>query len=103
MTVAEQDFSVEPIWDALIAERDGRLPHEFEGHETWEDSEEAKTAEARGRAEAEATAEIFLGWDPNEPREWGPSFLEEEETVETADLDGEVTSWPVRPDDEVTS
>lgn len=71
--MTEAAFAVEPIWDAMIAERDGRGPAEFEGHETWDDSDEATEAEARGRAEADATAEMFLGWDPLQPREWGPS------------------------------
>jgi len=44
-----------PIWDQLIAERDGRLPHQFVGHEDWDESEEAQEAYARGVAEAEAT------------------------------------------------
>ena len=68
--MSDQAFAVEPIWDQMIAERGGRGPAEFEGHETWDDSDEAKEAEARGRAEAEATSADFLGWDPTGPRVW---------------------------------
>ncbi|HEY8454634.1 MAG TPA: hypothetical protein VIL34_03495 [Actinopolymorphaceae bacterium] len=50
-----------PIYDQLIAERLGRGPAEFEGHETWDESEEATEAYARGVAEAERTWEEFWG------------------------------------------
>ena len=71
-TPADEPFPVEPIWDALIAERGGRGPAEFEGHECWEDSEEAVAAVARGEKEAAETAAEWLGWDPERPREWPP-------------------------------
>jgi hypothetical protein len=50
-----------PEWDQLIAERGGRGPTEFEGHDTWDDSEEARQAYARGVAEAQATQDAFWG------------------------------------------
>jgi hypothetical protein len=50
-----------PEYDRLIAERLGRSPAEFEGHENWDTSEEAAQAFARGVAEAERTAEEFWG------------------------------------------
>ncbi|HZC26851.1 MAG TPA: hypothetical protein VE287_07495 [Actinopolymorphaceae bacterium] len=54
-----------PIYDRLIAERRGRGPAEFEGHDRWEESWEARQAYARGVAEAEATAAEF--WDEERP------------------------------------
>lgn len=66
------EFAVEPIWDALQAERGGRAPAEFEGHEAWDTSTEATEAEARGRAEAEQSSTEWLGWDATRTREWGP-------------------------------
>jgi hypothetical protein len=50
-----------PEYDRLIAERLGRGPGEFEGHENWDTSEEAAQAYARGVAEAERTSEQFWG------------------------------------------
>ncbi len=50
-----------PEYDRLIAERLGRGPAEFEGHENWDTCEEAAQAYARGVAEAERTAEAFWG------------------------------------------
>ncbi len=41
-----------PMYDRLVDERLGRAPHEFEGHETWESSEEARAAFDKGAAEA---------------------------------------------------
>jgi hypothetical protein len=57
------EWSETPLYDQLIAERSGRGPAEFEGHESWDDSEEAREAYARGVAEAQATWRDF----------WGPS------------------------------
>lgn len=57
------ELSETPLYDQLIAERSGRGPAEFEGHENWDDSEEAAAAYARGVAEAQATWKEF----------WGPS------------------------------
>jgi hypothetical protein len=54
-------FSETPLYDELIAERLGRGPTEFEGHEAWDDSEEAREAYARGVAEAKATWKEFWG------------------------------------------
>ncbi len=48
-----------PVWDGLIADRGGRGPTEFEGSESWDDSEEAREAYAKGVAEAAASAEEF--------------------------------------------
>ncbi|MGH3490567.1 MAG: hypothetical protein ACRDP8_21980 [Actinopolymorphaceae bacterium] len=56
-----QDQMPTPEWDLLIAERGGRGPTEFDGHDTWDDSEEARQAYARGVAEAEATQAAFWG------------------------------------------
>jgi hypothetical protein len=56
-----QDQMPTPEWDQLIAERGGRGPTEFEGHDTWDDSEEARQAYARGVAEAQATQAAFWG------------------------------------------
>ncbi len=50
-----------PLYDSLIAERLGRGPTEFEGHDTWDESEEAQAAYDRGVADAESTAHIFWG------------------------------------------
>jgi len=54
-----------PIYDRLIAERLGRGPTEFEGHDVWEESTEARRAYERGVAEAEETAPEF--WDQDRP------------------------------------
>jgi len=54
-------LSETPLYDQLIAERLGRGPTEFEGHENWDASEEATTAYARGVAEAKATWKEFWG------------------------------------------
>jgi hypothetical protein len=56
-----QDQMPTPEWDLLIAERGGRGPTEFDGHDTWDDSEEAQQAYARGVAEAQATQAAFWG------------------------------------------
>jgi hypothetical protein len=74
MTAVEFDdgFQETPIWDSMVAERGGRGPAEFEGHESWDDSEEAWAAIARGEKAAAETAVEWLGWDANKPREWGP-------------------------------
>lgn len=58
-------MSETPIYDQLITERLGRGPAQFEGHDGWEESEEAAQAFARGVAEAEATRATF--WKPNSP------------------------------------
>lgn len=79
------DFAVEPIWDALQAERGGRAPAEFEGHEDWDQGEEARQAEERGRAEADSTAADFLGWDPAKPREWPPAQFANLDEAELAE------------------
>ncbi|GAA2760212.1 hypothetical protein [Actinopolymorpha rutila] len=42
-----------PMYDRLVDERLGRAPHEFDGYETWDDSEEARAAFERGAAEAQ--------------------------------------------------
>lgn len=57
-----------PIYDELIRERGGREPHQFEGHEEWDDSEEAAAAYQRGVAEAQATEPP---WERT-PDGWGP-------------------------------
>jgi hypothetical protein len=54
-------MSETPIYDQLISERLGRGPTEFEGHDTWDDSEAALEAYARGVAESEATFGEFWG------------------------------------------
>ncbi|MET9019684.1 hypothetical protein ABZV93_06865 [Actinopolymorpha sp. NPDC004070] len=41
-----------PLYDQLVNERLGRGPSEFEGHDTWDDSEEARAAFERGVAHA---------------------------------------------------
>ncbi|MGW0232088.1 hypothetical protein ACWDWO_27580 [Actinopolymorpha singaporensis] len=41
-----------PLYDRLVDERLGRAPHEFDGYDTWDDSEEARAAFERGVAEA---------------------------------------------------
>jgi hypothetical protein len=46
-----------PLYDQLVNERLGRGPSEFEGHDTWDESEEAKAAYARGVAQARAQAQ----------------------------------------------
>lgn len=56
-----------PVYDQLIAERLGRGPTEFEGHDTWDESEEAAEAYARGVAEAKATWDAFWGNRPETP------------------------------------
>ncbi len=56
-----QDLVTTPVWDQLIADRGGRGPAEFEGHDAWDTSEEAAQAYARGVAEAQATAAEFWG------------------------------------------
>lgn len=48
-----------PIYDQLITERSGRGPAQFEGHDSWDESEEAAQAFARGVAEAESTRDTF--------------------------------------------
>jgi hypothetical protein len=50
-----------PIYDQLIYERGGRDPTEFEGHDSWDDSEAAREAYARGVAESDATFSQFWG------------------------------------------
>ncbi|MBE1603521.1 hypothetical protein [Actinopolymorpha pittospori] len=47
-----------PLYDQLINERLGRGPSEFDGHDTWDESEEAKAAYARGVAQARAQAQV---------------------------------------------
>lgn len=79
------DLLVEPIWDELQAERDGRAPAEFEGHESWDSSPEAIEAEARGRAEAESSSVEWLGWDASKPRDWGPAVFPAPELADQAD------------------
>ncbi|HZC27785.1 MAG TPA: hypothetical protein VE287_12225 [Actinopolymorphaceae bacterium] len=59
-------FTETPEYDGLIAERLGRGPSEFEGHEDWDNSEEAREAYARGVAEAKATWREFWG-EPSQP------------------------------------
>lgn len=54
-------FTETPVYDGLIAERLGRGPSEFEGHEDWDNSEEAREAYARGVADAKATWREFWG------------------------------------------
>jgi hypothetical protein len=54
-------FTDTPVYDGLIAERLGREPSEFEGHEDWDNSDEAREAYARGVAEAKATWRAFWG------------------------------------------
>lgn len=58
------EFPLQPIWDALIAERDGREPAQFEGWETWDDSAEAQEAFQRGLDYAASTP---APWVPSEP------------------------------------
>lgn len=53
-----------PIWDALIAERDGREPAQFEGFAEWDDSEEAKAAYQRGLDYAANTPAPWVGSEP---------------------------------------
>lgn len=66
-----------PEWDRLVADRLGRGPTEFEGYESWDDSDEAKAAYARGVAEAEATKDAF----------WGRVTPGEQKAPETPDAD----------------
>jgi hypothetical protein len=47
-----------PLYDQLVNERLGRGPSEFEGHDTWDESEEAKAAYTRGVAQARAQAQV---------------------------------------------
>lgn len=47
------------VYDALIAERDGRKPHQFPGWDTWDESEEAKACFEKGLAEARETQRDF--------------------------------------------
>lgn len=61
-------MSETPLYDQLIAERRGRGPAEFEGHDTWDESEEAQAAHARGVAEAEATTHEFWAREMATPR-----------------------------------
>lgn len=66
-----------PIYDQLIAERLGRGPTEFEGHDCWEESEDARRAYERGVGEARATVDAF--WDrdtlPQRLRDRSPTPL----------------------------
>ncbi|MFD2078267.1 hypothetical protein SAMN05421678_114192 [Actinopolymorpha cephalotaxi] len=41
-----------PTYDKLVDERLGRAPHEFDGYDSWDQSEEARAAFDRGAAEA---------------------------------------------------
>ncbi|MGW0230847.1 hypothetical protein ACWDWO_21250 [Actinopolymorpha singaporensis] len=50
-----------PLYDQLVNERLGRGPSEFEGHDTWDDSEEARAAFERGAAQARALEERAAG------------------------------------------
>jgi hypothetical protein len=50
-----------PIYDELIAERHGRQPSDFDGHDAWDESDEARQAYARGVAEAAETEIEFWG------------------------------------------
>lgn len=53
-----------PIWDALIAERDGREPHQFVGWDAWDESEEAKAAYQRGVDYAASTPAPWVASEP---------------------------------------
>ncbi len=64
-------MSETPIYDGLVAERLGRGPAEFEGHDLWDESDEARDAYARGVAAAEATAAEFWERDRTPPRRRG--------------------------------
>ena len=46
-----------PLYDQLVNERLGRGPSEFEGHDAWDESEEARAAFERGVAQARALEE----------------------------------------------
>lgn len=65
-TVQSEAFPLNPIWDQMMAERDGREPHQFKGHEIWADSEEAQQAYERGLVHAAATEVEFFGGLPGE-------------------------------------
>ncbi len=41
-----------PLYDQLVNERLGRGPSEFQGHDEWDDSEEARAAFERGVEQA---------------------------------------------------
>lgn len=49
----------------MIAERDGREPHQFPGWDTWDESEEAQEAYARGVETAQHTP---VPWGPKPPK-----------------------------------
>jgi hypothetical protein len=63
-TVQSEAFALNPIWDQMMAERGGREPHQFEGHEEWDSSQEAKEAFERGVLQAVGTAALFFGGEP---------------------------------------
>lgn len=48
-----------PLYDQLVNERLGRGPAEFEGHDTWDQSAEARAAYARGVAEGKARTQVL--------------------------------------------
>lgn len=68
-------FQATPIWDQMMEERNGREPHEFEGHEEWDSSEEAAAAYARGLEHATSTEVEWFGGMP------GKRFLKPDEGV----------------------
>ncbi|NYH92735.1 hypothetical protein [Actinopolymorpha rutila] len=53
-----------PLYDQLVNERLGRGPSEFEGHDEWDDSEEARAAFERGVAQAHTLGEQSAGSEP---------------------------------------
>ncbi|MFD2083158.1 hypothetical protein SAMN05421678_103238 [Actinopolymorpha cephalotaxi] len=58
-----------PLYDQLVNERLGRGPSEFEGHDTWDDSEEARAAFERGAAHARTRQEEGAGADQADSEE----------------------------------
>lgn len=56
-----------PIEDQLVAERKGRTELQFEGWDTWDESEEAKEHYERGFRIAEETSVEFFGRDVSQP------------------------------------
>jgi hypothetical protein len=89
-----QDQMPTPEWDQLIAERGGRGPTEFEGHDTWDDSEEARQAYARGVAEAQATQAAFWGRADAAPA--GSSAAAEPASVGTSSDRGSSAGKPAK-------
>jgi hypothetical protein len=62
-----------PLYDQLVNERLGRGPTEFEGHDTWDESEEARVAFERGAAQARTQAEQGAGPERTEAGKLPPA------------------------------